>query len=320
MILEKKVQNNTIQTKLNKIYKEHLEDVRPCIRCNEFCIGHVFSEKTVTCAVNATAGNDFEYQVRPADEKKNIVVIGGGVGGMEAARVAALRGHNVTIYEKDSCLGGTTKIIATADFKKKIRELVTWFEVQLDKLGVEIVLNKKIDENSPELDKANNIIVAIGGHSVRPNIPGIDNEKVVDVIDYHKNPELVKGSKIVVCGGGLSGCDSALELAQEGREVTVVEMRKDIAMDANFYTSMCLKDMYREYGTKVMTNCIVTEFVPEGVKCKDKEGNEILLEADSIIGAFGMTSNSKLAEAIQNKYYDVRVIGDAAKAVVLVML
>ena len=292
----------------NKLYEGRREDVRPCIACNEFCIGHVFSERAVTCAVNATAGNDFDYQITKAEQKRKIIVIGGGVGGMEAARVAALRGHDVTLFEKGSALGGTAKEIAGADFKRRIRELVSWFEIQLEKLGVKVVLNKTVSANDPALKEADKIIVASGGSTLKLCIPGFEN--TVDVLELHRGNDQIYGDNIAVCGGGLSGCDTALELAQEGKKVTLIEMRKDIAMDANFYTSMCLKDMFKQFGVTVLTEHTVQEITKDAVICKNPAGEIVNIPAECIVSAFGMKAEKDLADELEKKYYDVRVIGD----------
>lgn len=297
----------------NKLHDGHPEDVRPCIRCNEFCIGHVFGGKIVTCGLNPAAGNERLNKITPAEKQKKIVVIGGGCGGMEAARVAALRGHKVTLYEKTDELGGLLSIIATPDFKSQLKKLVEWYKIQLAKLNVDIRLNTEIFVDSPELKDVDNIIVAIGGKSFRPRIPGIDADNVIDVIDYHMGAKKIKGNRVVVAGGGLSGCDAALELAMEGKEVTLVEMLKGIAGDVNFFNKQALYALLPANGIKILTEHKVKEFRPNGVLVETPEGIEMHLEGDAVVTSFGMAPKKEQAEAIQNKYYDVRVIGDSAK-------
>ncbi len=297
----------------NKLYEGHPEDVRPCIRCNEFCIGHVFGGKIVTCGLTPEAGNEMNNKITPSEKQKNIVVVGGGCGGMEAARVAALRGHKVTLFEKSGELGGLLGIIATPEFKKQLKKLIEWYKVQLSKSHIDIHLNTEITADSPELAEADHIIVAIGGNSMRPNIPGIDTENVIDVIDYHKGVKKINGKKVVVAGGGMSGCDAALELAMEGKQVTLVEMLDGVAKEVNHFTKMAINNILPEHGIKILTSHKVKEFRPDGVLIQAPEGVDMLIETDAVITSFGMNSKKEEAESIQNKYYDVRVIGDSAK-------
>ena len=297
----------------NKLRDGHREDIRPCILCNEFCIGHVFGNKIVTCAVAGEAGNERLNRLTRAEKSKQIVVIGGGCGGMEAARVAALRGHKVTLFEKSDQLGGLLWVVATPEFKKQLRKLVDWYKIQLAKLNVDVRLNTEINPDSPELKKADHIIVAIGGKSLRPSIPGIDGDNVIDVIDHHLGVKEIKGNRVVVTGGGLSGCDVALELAMEGKEVTLVEMLNGIANDVNFFNKQALNYLLPSHGVKILTGHKVKEFLPNGVLVQTPEGDDMLIEADAAITSFGMTPKKEQAEAIQAKYYDVRIIGDCAK-------
>lgn len=297
----------------NKLYQGHREDVRPCIRCNEFCIGHVFGGKIVTCGLNPMAGNERLNKITPAEKQKKVVVVGGGPGGMEAARVAALRGHKVTLFEKSGQLGGLLSIIATPEFKKQLKKLVEWYKIQLRKLNVDVRLNTEINADSLELKDADNIIVAIGGKSLRPRIPGIDGDNVLDVIDYHLDANRIKGDRVVIAGGGLSGCDAALELAIAGKKVTIVEMRDVVANDVNFFNKMALMSLLPAHGVNILTGHKVKEFRPDGVLAQKSDGSEVLIKADTVITAFGMVAKREQAEAIQTMYYDVRVIGDCAK-------
>lgn len=298
----------------NKLKAGHREDVRPCLLCNEECIGRIFSRLTqLSCTVNAQAAMEEHYEIKPLKNPKKIVVIGGGPGGMEAARVAALRGCEVTLFEKSNKLGGTFGAIATgASFKKRIRDLITWYSVQLEKLGVNVILNTEVTLDRLELENADEIFVATGSTSIVPPIKGITNSNVVGVVDAHING--VDGENVVVCGGGMSGCDTALELALEGKKVTIVEMTDVIARDVMMVNRISLVRMLEENNVNILTGQKVIDIKENRVVLEGKDGAKATIAADKVITAFGQKSESKLSEAIQNKYpLKTTLIGDCEK-------
>jgi 2-enoate reductase len=297
----------------NKLKAGHREDVRPCILCNEECIGRIFGRLTqLSCTVNPSTGLETSMVVEPLADKKKVVVIGAGPGGLEAARTAAIRGCDVTLYEASDKIGGTFGAIATPVFKKRIRDLIKWYEVQLDKLGVDIKLNTAIDENSEVLESADAIFVATGSVPFVPHIEGRDNANVIDVTKAHVNG--VPGNKVVICGGGLSGCDTALELAMQGKKVTIVEMRDACAADVMSINKISLDRMLSEYNVEIITQRKVVGINDEGVVVHSRDGSFEVIKADSIITAFGQIPNSGTAEAIGNKYpLKTTLIGDCQK-------
>lgn len=295
----------------NKLRDGHREDVRPCIACNEECIGRVFGRRAqISCTVNPSATFESRMKVTPVNKPVNVVVIGGGPGGMEAARCAAERGCSVTLFDDKDRLGGTFKTIATGSFKHRIRDLLKWYEVQLEKLGVNVVLGKHIDENDDVLESADYIFVATGSKELHLNLPGIDGKKVVSVVDVHKNG-LPEGKRVVICGGGLSACDTALEYAPQGRDVTIVEMRDKLGADVMSINAITIMDQLNEYGVKQLVNTRVVGFNENGVRVVGPDGAENELEADVIVTAFGMSANMNLPKAIQYKFpKKTTVIGD----------
>ena len=299
----------------NKLMKGLREDVRPCIRCNEFCIGRIWNNHTkLGCAVNTEAMEEVRFHIEKTNDPKNVVIVGAGPAGLEAARVAALEGHKVSIYDAGDRLGGTMRTIATAEFKTKIKALADYFKVQLDKLGVDVHLNTTVTGDEDFLENADVIFVGTGTVPVTPPIPGIDSEKVVDIISAHKDASLLKGDNIVVCGGGLSGCDAALEYASEmGKNVTVVEMIDECAKDAMFINKITLFRKLAENGVNLLTNTKVTAITDEGVEVEGPDGPAVI-PADTIVSAFGMKPLNDVAEKIDAKFHTkTRKIGDVFK-------
>lgn len=299
----------------NKLMKGLRENVRPCIRCNEFCIGRIWNYHTkLGCAVNTEAMEETRFHLTKTKEPKNVVIIGAGPAGLEAARVAATIGHNVSIYDKGSQLGGTMRTIATAEFKCKIRDLAHYFEVQLNTLGVDIHLNTMVNGDEDFLEKADVIFVGTGTVPFTPNIPGIDSDNVIDIMQAHSDVSLLKGDEIVICGGGLSGCDAALEYAAEkGKKVTVIEMTGECAKDAMFINKITLFTKLAQNGVTLMTNAKVVAVDDKGVHVETENGVQIV-KADTIVTAFGMKPVSDVADKIDAKYHNkTRKIGDLYK-------
>ena len=296
----------------NKLREGRREDVRPCIVCNEECIGRIFGRLTqLSCTVNPSVGFESYMEVKPVSGPTNVVVIGGGPGGLEAARCAAERGCSVTLYEKADRLGGTFLTIATGDFKWRIPQLIKWYEVQLKKLGVKVVLNTEIGVDDPVLESADAVFVATGSKPVMPAIPGI--EKAIDVEQIHKNG-MPEGKNVVICGGGLSACDTAIEYAAKGdRKFTIVEMLPQLASDVMVVNKISIDRLLNEYGVEQLVNTKVVGITDAGVEVESAEGKKVL-PADVVIGAFGRARSLELADAIQNKYpMKTTIIGDCMK-------
>ena len=298
----------------NKLLEGRPEDVRPCLRCNEYCIGRIWNKHTkLSCAVNVQAMEEVRFEIKKTDKPKNVVVIGGGPGGMEAARVAAMEGHKVTLFEKADHLGGVMGDICTAQFKQNIKKLTKWYTVQLDKLGVDVKLNTEITGDEPILTECDNIIIGCGAKPVTPPIPGIDGSNVVTMLAAHKDPSLIKGDNIVVCGGGASGCDGALEIASEmGKKVTIVEMLPECGKDVFFVNKISLFNALAANNVQLMTNTKVVSIDAEGLTVEKEDGTKEVLKADTIISAFGMKADLTTVEAVKAKYHTkTRVVGDS---------
>ncbi len=298
----------------NKIFEDRLEDIRPCLFCNQ-CTGRSWNGLYVRCASNTQATAEGKFEITKTDKPKNVAVIGGGPAGMEAARVAALKGHNVTLYEKAPVLGGQLIPASAPSFKFRIGDLMKYHITQLEKTGVKVCLNTCIDANSPELENADAIIVAAGASPFMPPIKGIDGENVVEVTESHAHPELIKGNRIVIAGGGLSGCDAGIELAMEGKQVTIVEMRDVIAPDVTKIDNRhWLLDTMDKYGVNQMPGHKISEINKDGVVVTDAERCTKTIEADTVISAFGMRPNADVVNRICEKYQSiVTIVGDCDK-------
>ncbi|KTD84606.1 NAD(P)/FAD-dependent oxidoreductase [Paenibacillus etheri] len=298
----------------NKLMRGCREDVRPCIRCNEECIGRIVNRLTkLSCAVNIQAAEEQRFKLVKTEMPKKVLVIGAGPAGLEAARVAATIGHQVILVEKEHEIGGQLRVAATPQFKSQLRDLVKWFGVQLNKLKVDVRLNTELQADDSLLDSADRIILAAGALPIEPPILGLDYDNVISVVDAHLHKDLVKGKRIVICGGGLSACDSAIELAQEhGKQVTVIEMRDAVAKDVMFINTISIYRMFDEYGIKQRTNSRVTSIDKVGVHITKLDGSNECIPADTVITAFGMKPDRRLAESIQAKYHaKTRVVGDS---------
>ncbi|MBT3367126.1 MAG: FAD-dependent oxidoreductase [Nitrospina sp.] len=291
----------------NKVMRGTPEEVRACLRCNE-CLKKVLISQHLHCAVNVEAGNE-RAKIEEAREKKNILVVGGGPAGLEAARVASLRGHTVTLWEKDDALGGQLRVIALEGFKKAHGKLGKWYEHQLEKLNVTIVLNKKATEAEILSENPDVVILALGGEPSVPDIEGIDSVPVEMAVDVFQGKHDVK-NKVVIIGGGLVGCELALKLAEDAdREITVVEMLEEVASDMELFTKMTLTGYLSEKGVNTLTGSTVTKVMDNRILCVDMEGNQKELAFDNLILASGLKSRDGIYDKIE-KEIETHVIGD----------
>jgi 2-enoate reductase len=250
-----------------------------------------------------------EFTIRTAGKKKSVLVVGGGPSGMEAARVAALKGHKVVLWEKSDVLGGNLIPAAVPDFKQDYRSLLNYLSTQLKKLGVTIEFRK---EATPELIRAMKpevVFIATGGMPIIPEIPGVKKRTVVTCIDLLMGKREA-GQSVVVVGGGLVGSETALYLAQKGKKATVVEILDIIARGIFPSNQMHLMKLLDEANVDVLTDTMVIEITNEGVAIADKSGRRSIREADTVVLAVGLKPNEELLEALKEKIPEVYAIGD----------
>jgi len=211
----------------NKFRENRLEDIRPCICCHQGCLSRIFLLEDISCAVNPACGRENEYALKEAAVKKKILVVGGGLGGMEAARVSALRGHTVELYEKTGSLGGVFVAAAAPDFKDDDKRLLAWYSKQMADLGIQIRLNSEAGPDQIKDGNYDEVFIATGATERRLDLPGLDESNSSYAIEAFQRGT-VPGRNIVVIGGGLTGCEIAYDLARQGKQVTILEMTDTI--------------------------------------------------------------------------------------------
>lgn len=302
-----------------KVEAGNIEDIRPCIACHNGCFAISQEKNGLTgvnpvgnghCAVNPRTLEEKKRELKPAAVTKKIAIIGGGIGGMEAARVARLRGHEVTVYEKSAELGGVFIAAAAPDFKEKDKMLIQWYIRQMQQLNVQICLNAEMTpEKLKELD-ADEIIIATGAKTRRLTVEGSDRENVMDAVEYLRGYKTA-GENIVIIGGGLTGCEIAYDAVLKGKKPVIVEMLDDILNVPNLCAanSNMLREIIRYYKIPVYTEAKVTAVTEKGVTAETKTGT-VTIPADSVVTSIGYINGAPLAEQCGKK---VHVIGDAAK-------
>lgn len=298
----------------NKVQADQVDRIRPCVGCHDGCMGRLETKKIVSCAVNPACSRENEYRLHPTLQSKKVMVVGGGVAGMEAARVAAIRGHDVTLFERGSILGGHILEASVPDFKEDERRLLKWYEKELHEYGVEIRLNTAVDEALIDEFKPDDIILATGAKDRVPALPGIDSGKVMTACDSLANPEGVN-QKVAVIGGGLVGCEIAIWLKQQGKDVVLVEMMEQIlsVVFISHANKMMLEDMIKYYDIEVRTATCVERITETGIEARDSTGKLDEIAADTVIIAVGYLSDLELYNKIKDRKEKVQVIGDASK-------
>ena len=295
---------------VNKVKKNQLEDITPCVGCNE-CLLSGFSGKHYYCAVNPTCYAEKEYAL-PADTglKRKVLIIGGGPAGMEAAITAKRRGFEVDLWEKADKLGGTLWPAGGPDFKADVLKLITYLETQCHKLGVNISLNKAATKDNIKGLDYDRIILATGANPAMPPIEGI--EKTVLATDYLTH-QVTTGDNVVIIGAGLAGSEAACDLAGQGKNTVLIEMLPDILALANhcLNNDQHLRNMIKDRGVNVVTGAKVTKITDDSITY-EKDGEVHTVSCDTVLNAAGFKPNNQLEDLLEEEYDDkVVVIGDA---------
>lgn len=299
---------------VTKLMEDRLEDILPCICCHNGCFPFSHYKGIANggamqdtmhmsrCALNPLTMQNHKFDIIPAKKQKIVAVIGGGVGGMETARIATLRGHKVTIYEKTDILGGVFIAAAAPSFKEKDRMLLQWYRRQIKNLGIDVKFNTEIKDLS-QID-ADEIVIATGSTPKSLPIKGIENS--IEAIEYLNGKEV--GQNVVIIGGGLSGCEIAYDLFLKGKHPIIIEAKNDLMVSNTLClaNSSYLRDYFDYKNIPVYLESKVIEINDDSVIIQDKEGNRFVIEADNVITAIGYNP-APLAKASKH----IHIVGDA---------
>ena len=286
-------------------------DIRRCISCNKGCTDAIQNRQFLSCVLNAENGYENTRSIQPAAQKKKIAVLGGGPAGLEAARVAALRGHDVTLFEKTTTLGGQLNIACVPPRKEEMRRAAQDLIHAVCNAGVHLCMGQTRTAEQLKDAGFDAVINAVGAHSAAPRIPGIDSVNVADAWKVLAGEQQVYGT-VAVIGGGMVGCETAEYLAARGCKVSVIEMMDKIAAGESTTILPTLLENYKTYGVEQYPSHKVKEFRMDAVVCENKDGAEVTIPCDYIVLAMGARSNEFDAAALEAAGIPVYSIGDAA--------
>ena len=295
----------------NKVLAGQDDKIEHCMRCFT-CMAERPVPQTRRCAINPLVGREIEgLEVLPAAKPKRVLVAGGGVAGLKAAHTAARRGHSVVVCEASDHIGGILHGEQGISFKQDMYGLGCTLARECEAEGVEIRLNTPVDAAYVENEAPDALIVAVGSKPIVPPLPGIDGDNVIVVNDYYLTPDAVADTAVVL-GGGLAGCEMAVELLAQGKEVHLVEMRDTLAPDCNIRQRPILMKKIDE-GVHVHLNTTGLEVTPQGVKCRTEDGEEVLIPGETVICAVGQLANRADVDALRGTAPWVREIGDCVR-------
>ena len=294
-----------------KVFQNRVEDIRPCIGCHDLMYKSETDQYT-TCAVNPFCGGEEIFSLQPAKKAKKILIAGGGVGGMQAAAIACERGHNVFLFEKTENLGGHLIAASVPEFKKDIERLLDYYKIRLNKLKVNMKFNISVTPELIREEDPNVVIIATGSGPVVPDIIGVKKSLVVTCIDLLLGKKEAQ-NKVVIMGGGLEGCETALWLAKQGKKVTILEILPQLIPGIHRANRDMLLDLLEDSAVDILTNIKVQEITDNGVVCIDRKLNTRRIDADTVVLAIGLKPDKKLYNSLAGETREIYEIGDCKK-------
>jgi 2,4-dienoyl-CoA reductase (NADPH2) len=295
-----------------KAMERRFDDIRMCVACNQGCLDLLFQATPITCMVNPMVGKEGKIRIAPATQKKKVVVIGGGPAGLEAAMIAAQRGHSIVLFEKTSKLGGQLNLAFVAPHKEELGCIVTYLSTQVKKLGVKTILGTEATLDLVSAEDPDAVIVATGAIPVKPKIPSEKGQTVVQAWDVLAGMDLT-GNNVVIAGGGGTGCYTAHYLAdKKGKKVAIVEMLDKVANDVGVSSRWILRKELNDCGVKVLTGSKLKNITRNAVVI-ERGGKEESLGADAVVLALGATASDDLSSRARERFGEVYSIGDCVK-------
>jgi 2,4-dienoyl-CoA reductase (NADPH2) len=297
-----------------KILEDRPEDIVVCPADNQGCFLYVFIDVPMGCMVNPRVGREWDatYDIRPAEKKKKVLVVGGGPAGMEAARVAALRGHDVTLYEKGDALGGQMRLGAKTPLLYDWTDVIQSFSTRLSKAGAKVELGTEVTTDLINKEKPDALILAMGAKPATIKVPGIEGDNVTDVFEVLEGKATL-GDKVVFLGGNEIAIQTAEYVAGLGKEVTIIEKGKKIGADLNLFNLLAHRRHLDALKIKSLVNIEVDKITDEGVVATTLGGREATIPADTVVNAEGFQADRALSAALAaNAAVEIHSIGDAA--------
>ncbi|MEJ2723410.1 MAG: FAD-dependent oxidoreductase [Deltaproteobacteria bacterium] len=291
-----------------KAQEGRLDDIRICIACNT-CMESIFRRGRVECLVNPTLGREKEMELKPAETRKKVMVVGGGPGGLHVAWVAARRGHDVHLYEKQGQLGGQLNLGSVTKYKKELLSLIGFQKRQVEKSGIKIHLNCEVTLETVDREKPDVVVLSTGSIPVAPPLPGMD-KPIVRTLAQVFNGEHLAGKKSVVVGGGATGCEVAHHLSESGCSVTIVEQLDKLAGQLESITRKVLLKQLKDNNVRFLTGFSLAKIEDHGVVVANSDGEESFIEAEAVVIAIGNRPDNRLYEQIKSTGTPVYQIGD----------
>jgi 2,4-dienoyl-CoA reductase (NADPH2) len=288
-----------------------LEEIIPCISCNK-CI-QTQRQGAIRCSVNPETGNEAEFRFEKADRSKNVWIVGGGPGGLKAAEIAALRGHQVTLFERKDKLGGRVRLGANPPGKAVLNEFIDYLEGRVRALGITLEMDKEFTADMITSGEPDVVIVATGASPQFPDWKGVEESDALSVDDVLSDWADI-GDNVLIVGGGGTGAEIADLLSEVGKKVTLIEMLEDIASDLINHLQHYLKQRLSDKGVNILTSTRVVDLGKGYAMVEDASGIKKLDGFDDIVLALGSeTPNDVIYKDLEDKVAELYVIGDASQ-------